>query len=88
MYQDPKGDRIDGTTTTKNKTNDTVDNITDDNFYKSRIVSLNEEIITLNRRVKTLDGELAMVGIHCLFTAVVKVFVLCSSKVCKVETKQ
>ena len=61
MYQDPKGDRIDGTTT-KNKTNDAVVTSTDDNYYKSRIVSLNEEIKTLNRRVKTLDGELAMVG--------------------------
>ena len=63
MYQDPKGDRIDGVTTI-DKTNDVVINITDDNYYKSRIVSLNEEIITLNRRVKTLDSELAMVGMH------------------------
>ena len=63
MYQDPKGDRIDGVTT-KDKPNDAVINITDDNYYKSRIVSLNEEIITLNRRVKTLDSELAMVGMH------------------------
>ena len=63
MYQDPKGDRIDGVTT-QNKTNDAVIDITDDNYYKSRIVSLNEEIITLNKRVKTLDGELAMVGMH------------------------
>ena len=63
MYQDPKGDRIDGVTTI-DKTNDVVINITDDNYYKGRIVSLNEEIITLNRRVKTLDSELAMVGMH------------------------
>ena len=65
VYQDPKGDRIDGTPT-KNRTNDAVINGTDDSYYRSRIVSLNEEIITLNRRVKTLDGELAMVCMHCL----------------------
>ena len=65
VYQDPKGDRIDGTTT-RNKTNDAVVNSTstEDSYYKSKIVSLNEEIITLNRRVQTLDGELAMVCMH------------------------
>ena len=65
MYQDPKGDHIDGTTT-RNKTNDAVVNSTstEDSYYKSKIVSLNEEIITLNRRVQTLDGELAMVCMY------------------------
>ena len=63
MYHDPKGDRIDGAAT-KNKTTDVAVTSTDDSYYKSRIVSLNEEIMTLNKRVKTLDGELAMVGMH------------------------
>ena len=63
MYQDPKGDRIDGAATI-NRTIDVAVNSTDDSYYKSRIVNLNEEIMTLNKRVKTLDGELAMVGMH------------------------
>ena len=63
MYQDPKGDSIDGATT-KNKTTDAAVTSTDDSYYRSRIVSLNEEIMTMNKRVKTLDGELAMVSMH------------------------
>ena len=39
-----------------------VNNGTDDNFYKSRIISLNEEIIDLNKKIKALNDELTMVG--------------------------
>ena len=64
MYQDPKGDCIDGPAI-KNKTLTVVAvTIPDGSYYKSRIMSLNEEIMTLNKRVKTLDGELAMVSMH------------------------
>ena len=38
-----------------------VTNGTDENYYKSRIRSLNEEIIALNKKNKALNDELAMV---------------------------
>ena len=39
-----------------------IANGTNDNFYKSRIVSLNEEIIDLNKKNKALNDELTVVG--------------------------
>ena len=64
VYQDPEGthslektDDIDAANTQK-----FISNGTDDSFYKSRIMSLNEEIIDLNKTIKALNDELAMVG--------------------------
>ena len=41
-------------------------NGTDENYYKSRIMSLNEEIIDLNKKNIDLNNELAMVSEHSL----------------------
>ena len=64
VYQDPEGTRsleksddIDAVNSPK-----VVVNGTDENYYKSRIISLNEEIIDLNKKNKALNDELAMVG--------------------------
>ena len=64
VYQDPEGTRclektddIDAVNSPK-----VIINSTDENFYKSRIMSLNEEIINLNKQNKALNNELAMVS--------------------------
>ena len=64
VYKDPEGTR------SLEKTDDidvvssekVIANGTDENFYKSRIISLNEEIRDLNKKNKALNNELAMVG--------------------------
>ena len=66
VYQDPEGTR------SLEKTDDTdaantqkfTTNGTNDVFYKSRIMSLNEEIINLNKTIKVLNDELAMVCVY------------------------
>ena len=64
VYKDPEGtrslektDHTDAANTQKFVTNDT-----DDSFLKSRLMSLNEEIVDLNKTIKALNDELAMVG--------------------------
>ena len=68
VYQDPEGTRslekTDHIDAANNQT--AVTNGTDDSFYKSRIMSLNEEIINLNKMIKALNDELAMVGEYYL----------------------
>ena len=65
MYQDPEGthfaktDDIDAVTNTKVTVNGT-----DENYYKGKITSLNEEIIGLNNKIDALNDELAMVSEH------------------------
>lgn len=46
------------------KTGDAIVNGTDDSYYKSRIMTLNEEIIALNKKNKTLNNELVKVCMH------------------------
>ena len=67
VYQDPEGTR------SLEKTNDigvsavnnqAIVNSTDENYYKCRIISLNKEIIDLNKKNKALNDELAMVSEH------------------------
>ena len=63
VYQDPEGtsslEQIDAN---YSKTNDAIVNgTTDGSYYKSRIVTLNEEIIALNKKNKALNNELAKV---------------------------
>ena len=64
VYQDPEGthslEKIDHTDAANNQK--VVTNGTNDNYYRSRITSLNEEIIDLNEKNKALNDELAMVG--------------------------
>ena len=64
VYKDPEGTRslekTDDTDAANNQT--VVTNGTDDSFYKGRIMSLNAEIINLNKTIKALNDELAMVG--------------------------
>ena len=66
VYQDPKGigsltktDDIDASAGNNQKV---VVNGTDENYYKGRIMSLNEEIIDLNKMINSLNDELTMVG--------------------------
>ena len=37
-------------------------NSTDENYYKNKIINLNEEIVALNKKNKALSNELAMVS--------------------------
>ena len=63
MYQDPEGKRCleqsDHTDTINNKTVDSSGRgtSTDDEYYKTRILELNKEIIALNMKNKTLNNE-------------------------------
>lgn len=67
VYQDPEGihslDQSDSSDSEIIDNKNFVSN-TDDEYYKNRIVNLNEEIIALNKRNKSLNDELAMVGIQ------------------------
>ena len=63
VYQDPEGtsslEQIDAK---YGITNDAIVNdTTDDSYYKSRIITLNKEIIVLNKKNKALNNELAKV---------------------------
>ena len=66
VYQDPEGTRslekTDGIDAVTPQSPKVIINSTDENFYKSRIMSLNEEIINLNKKNKALNDELAMVS--------------------------
>ena len=68
VYQDPEGTRSleksDDSDPVKNKKADV--NSTDEVYYKSRIISLNEEIIALNQKNKALNDELTMVGSYVI----------------------
>ena len=63
MYQDPEGKRClqqsDHTDTINNKTVDSSGHgtCTDDEYYKTRILELNKEIMALNMKNKTLNNE-------------------------------
>ena len=74
MYQDPEGTRSLEQTNyinpTSNKTIDAVDDSSDDNYYKNRIISLNTEIAALNKKNKALCDELTMVCMHSIFYCV------------------
>ena len=63
VYQDPKGIHSLGQSKHFDSINpkNAVTNGTADDYYKSKIRSLNEEIIALNKKNKTLNDELAMV---------------------------
>lgn len=64
IYQDPEGARCleqTGHADVINNKNVATDRA-NDNYYESRIMSLNEEIIALNKKNKALNDELAMVG--------------------------
>ena len=67
MYQDPEGiHSLDQSDHSGSDGNDNMNN-TDDEYYKSRIMNLNEEIMALNKKNKSLNDELAMVG-SCVLT--------------------
>ena len=62
IYQDPEGTRsLEKTSRSEAVNNVAIVNTTDNNYYKSRIVSLNEEIIALNKTIKSQNTELKMV---------------------------
>ena len=64
MYRDPEGIH---SLQQRDDNKIIAANGTDASYYKSRIMSLNEEIIALNKRNKILNDELIMVGIFYLF---------------------
>ena len=67
MYHDPKGTRsLEQTNYTETSTKNTSINSTDDNYYKKRIETLNEEIKALNDENKSLNNKLAMVYNYAL----------------------
>ena len=94
VYQDPEGTRTLERTTDhidapNNKYNHAV-NGTDNNFYKGRITTLNEEIIGLNKTIKSLTDELTMVGSLCqlFYSLCLTRLPLFSLKVVKLEQQQ
>ena len=67
MYKDPEGtrslektDNVDAVSS--GQLQKVAVNSTDESYYKGRITSLNEEVIDLNKKIKALNDELAMVG--------------------------
>ena len=71
MYHDPKGTRsleqTDYHSGVNNNKNTPTDGTADDNYYKRRIESLNEEIKTLNEKNTSLNRRLSTVAMHYLF---------------------
>ena len=62
VYQDTEGTHsLEKTSHNEAVNNVVIVNATDDNYYKSKIVSLNEEIIALNKTIKSQNSELEMV---------------------------
>ena len=48
----------------ENANKNTLTNDTDENYYKGRIMSLNEEIKGLNKEIKVLNNEVTKVTNH------------------------
>ena len=86
VYQDPEGKYcLEESNHTNNNTVAAAANCTDENYYKSRIASLNEEIIALNKKNKALNDELAMVSVCKVFNYSVQLRFLLQFKCDQVE---